>query len=147
VDHINTANTVNNVGITYHSKGKYDEAIAQYEQALRIYERAFGSDHIRMADTINNIGSVYFAQGKCRDAVTLYEHALRISNRNVKSVQFVIHNAYCDGCLAKLTGYRYKCRVCKDCDLCLACFNQCAEVHSHNFVQIPSNSWKVPVEL
>src|SRR5436305_11554752 len=38
VDHINTASTINNLGLTYDSQGKYDEAIAQYEKALSIPE-------------------------------------------------------------------------------------------------------------
>ena len=40
VDHIKTADMINNLGSMYHSQGKYDEAIAQYERALRIYENA-----------------------------------------------------------------------------------------------------------
>ena len=59
VDHINTADTINNLGSTYDSQGKYDEAIAQYERALRIKEKAFGVDHINTADTINNLGITY----------------------------------------------------------------------------------------
>ena len=59
VDHINTADTINNLGITYSRQGKYDEAIAHYERSLRIYEKAFGVDHINTADTINNLGSTY----------------------------------------------------------------------------------------
>jgi len=55
-DHINTASTINNLGNTYTHQGKYDEAIAQYERALRIKEKAFGADHINTADTIMNIG-------------------------------------------------------------------------------------------
>ena len=66
VDHINTADTINNLGITYDSQGKYDEAIAQYERALRIYEKAFGVDHINTADTINNLGITYRQSGQVR---------------------------------------------------------------------------------
>ena len=45
------------IGLTYHSQGKYDLAIEQYERALRIYEKAFGVDHINTANTIM-IGSI-----------------------------------------------------------------------------------------
>src|SRR5579859_7906240 len=64
VDHINTASTINNLGLTYDSQGKYDEAISQYERALRIKEKAFGVDHINTAGTINNLGNTYHSQGK-----------------------------------------------------------------------------------
>ena len=80
-DHINTASTINNLGLTYDSQGKYDEAIAQYERALRIYEKAFGADHINTADTINNLGSTYHSQGKYDEAIAQYERALRIKEK------------------------------------------------------------------
>ena len=64
VDHINTANTINNLGNTYDSQGKYEEAIGQYERALKIYEKAFGVDHINTADTINNLGNTYSQSGQ-----------------------------------------------------------------------------------
>jgi tetratricopeptide (TPR) repeat protein len=78
VDHINTANTINNLGSTYDSQGKYDEAIAHYERSLRIKEKAFGVDHINTADTINNLGSTYDSQGKYDEAIAHYERALKI---------------------------------------------------------------------
>ena len=64
MDHINTANTINNLATTYDSQGKYDEAIAQYERALRIKENAFGVDHINTAKTITNIGLFHLSQGR-----------------------------------------------------------------------------------
>ena len=54
----------NNLGIIYGHQGKYDEAIAQYERALRIKENAFGVDHIDTADTILNMGLFYKSQGQ-----------------------------------------------------------------------------------
>src|SRR5579859_1716014 len=78
VDHINTADTINNLGLTYDSQGKYDEAISQYERALRIKEKAFGVDYINAADTIMNIGSTYYSQGKYNEAILQCERALRI---------------------------------------------------------------------
>jgi tetratricopeptide (TPR) repeat protein len=64
VDHINTADTIINLGNTYHSQGKYDEAIEQYQRALRISKKAFGADHINIADTINNLGFTYYKTRK-----------------------------------------------------------------------------------
>ena len=78
VDHINTADTINNLGSTYSRQGKYDEAIAHYERSLRIFEKAFGVDHINTADTINNLGSTYDSQGKYDEAIAHYERSLRI---------------------------------------------------------------------
>ena len=53
---------VNNFGNTYDSQGKYDEAIAQYKQALRIKENAFGVDYINTTETIGNIGLFHQSQ-------------------------------------------------------------------------------------
>ena len=81
VNHINTADTIHNLGNTYDSQGKYDEAIAQYERALRIYEKAFGVDHINTANTINNLGITYRHQGKYDEEIAQYERALRIKEK------------------------------------------------------------------
>ena len=67
VDHINSASTINNIGIVYDSQGKYAEAISWYERALKIKEREFGVDHINSANTINNIGiRLLLAREVCR---------------------------------------------------------------------------------
>ena len=52
------------IGNVYQSQGKYDEAIAQYERALRIYENSFGVNHVNTADTILNIGLFHKSQGR-----------------------------------------------------------------------------------
>ena len=80
-DHINTADTINNLGSIYSRQGKYDEAIAQHERALRIKEKAFGADHINTASTINNLGLTYDSQGKYNEAIAQYERALRIKEK------------------------------------------------------------------
>ena len=58
VDHINTADTIMNIGNTYSPQGKYEEAIAQYERALKIFEhrslvdRRIGSIHQNIAKSL-----------------------------------------------------------------------------------------------
>ena len=64
VNHINCANSINNLGITYRHQGKYDEAVAHYERALKIKENAFGVDYINCVSTIMNIGLFYQSQGQ-----------------------------------------------------------------------------------
>src|SRR5207248_845532 len=66
VDHINTADTINNLGNTYAKQGKYDETITEYQWALRIYEKAFGVDHINSACTIMSIGLLFESQGQIK---------------------------------------------------------------------------------
>lgn len=45
VDHIDSANMINNIGAVYRQQGKYAKAISWYERALNIKERKFGVDH------------------------------------------------------------------------------------------------------
>ena len=59
VDHINSTITINRLGNAYQNQEKYDEAMTQYERALRISEEIFGVDHVNSAGTIINIGVVY----------------------------------------------------------------------------------------
>jgi hypothetical protein len=46
--------------------------IAQYEQALRIKEKAFGVDHINTADTTMNVGLLYKTLGQVTLASNAY---------------------------------------------------------------------------
>ena len=78
MDHINTADTIINLGSTYDSQGKYDEAVVYNQRALKVYENAFGVDHINTADTIMNLGVTYRHQGKYDEAIAQYERALTI---------------------------------------------------------------------
>jgi tetratricopeptide (TPR) repeat protein len=57
----------------YDDLGKYDEAIAQYQQALRVKERASGVDHINTANIINNLGRTYGNRGTYDEAIAQYE--------------------------------------------------------------------------
>ena len=83
MDHINTANTINNLGSTYASQGKYDEAIAHYERALRIKEKAFGVDHINTADTIMNIGLLFKSHGQIKPARSQLLRSYQIFKSNL----------------------------------------------------------------
>ena len=81
VDHINSADTIANIGSVCYSQGKYADAISWHERALKIIEREFGVDHINSANTINNIGEVLRKQGKYADAISWHERALKIKER------------------------------------------------------------------
>jgi len=67
VDHINTAETIMGIGLTYHNQGKYDEAISQNEPALRIKERALEVNHINTTPMIiMNIGLLHKSGGRAQ---------------------------------------------------------------------------------
>src|SRR5204862_5180822 len=86
VDHINTADTVMGIGLTYDNQGNYDEAITQYQRALRIKEKAFGVDHINAADTIMNIGLLFKSHGQIKPARSQLVRSYQIFKRNLGEI-------------------------------------------------------------
>ncbi len=52
-----------NIGAVYAGKGDLENALVQYQKALKIQTRVFGSDHPDVAASYNNIGEVYRKQG------------------------------------------------------------------------------------
>ncbi|MCP5014915.1 MAG: tetratricopeptide repeat protein, partial [Ketobacter sp.] len=59
-----------NLGLAYALKGKHDQALSAYGEALRISPKK--------VEALHNIGVVYFEQGKTEQAVNQYQKALRI---------------------------------------------------------------------
>jgi tetratricopeptide (TPR) repeat protein len=78
VDHINTADTINNIGIACQDQ---ELAIEHYKRALRIRETAFGADHISTVSTLINLGSTCHSQRNYPEAISLLERALAIKER------------------------------------------------------------------
>jgi tetratricopeptide (TPR) repeat protein len=73
------AQTWGNLGNVYAQQGKWDRAIAMYEQSLETCER-LGDVH-GMAQTWGNLGNVYAQQGKWDRAIAMYQKDLEISER------------------------------------------------------------------
>ncbi|MBF0343504.1 MAG: tetratricopeptide repeat protein [Nitrospirae bacterium] len=61
----------NNLGADYYDQGRVDEAIKQYEIAIKLK-----SDY---TDAYINLGNVYEKQGRLDDAIRLYQTALKIN--------------------------------------------------------------------
>jgi tetratricopeptide (TPR) repeat protein len=73
-----TARLLNQAGLYLKGRAEFAEAQTLYEQALQLYEAAYGPDHSFMATTVNNLGGVLRALGDLAGARALYERALRI---------------------------------------------------------------------
>ena len=91
-DHPDVASTLNNIGmlsivtvfhrsqtdriflgLLYKMQGQLDDAQAQYESALEMQKKLYGSVHADVAATMSNLASLYTAQGKFYDAkVTIH---------------------------------------------------------------------------
>ena len=67
----------NNLGLALAQAGRIQEAIAHYEQALRINPSC--------AEAHYNLGNVFFQEGKINDAIGHYEQALRIKPDDIEA--------------------------------------------------------------
>lgn len=70
------ARSYNIIGISYHSRGNYNEALKYYHKALNIF-RQLKMTH-KIAGTKNNIGGIYEKMGNYKNALEYYLSALRV---------------------------------------------------------------------
>jgi tetratricopeptide (TPR) repeat protein len=61
-----------------YQQGRYAEAAAVAQEALRIAEAQAGPAHPEVALNLNNLGLIYRAQGRYAEAEPLYKRALAI---------------------------------------------------------------------
>jgi tetratricopeptide (TPR) repeat protein len=71
----------NNLGNVYFEKGRYDEALAEYQATIAIELEEFGPEHIDVAWSWGNLGRVLLAQGKFAEAAGNFQRAADIAER------------------------------------------------------------------
>ena len=69
---MDTASSLNSIGLVYHAKGDHVQALEYYQRALKIKLAVYGKEHPGTATTLNNIGSVYYAKGDHVQALEYY---------------------------------------------------------------------------
>ena len=84
-NHINFANSYNNIGVTYQKMGEYSKALSYYEKALEIKHKNLPSNDPDLAGSYNNIGLLYKKMGKNSEALSYYEKALEIKQKTLPS--------------------------------------------------------------
>ena len=67
-----------NIGVVYGKKGDHENALVQFQKALEIQTRVFGSEHPDVAASIKNIGIVYHNKGDRAAATEMYTKAYHI---------------------------------------------------------------------
>ena len=72
------ADCLNNLAIIKNSRGKYDEAIVLYEEAIALSRKTYGDHHPVVAVTLENLGSVYMRQGEYAKTLALLDEVLAI---------------------------------------------------------------------
>ncbi len=66
-------------GIALWLRGRLEEAISRYEEALSLAREL--DNLVIMAQVLNNMGLIYWTQGQLHEALTNYEQSLRLSKR------------------------------------------------------------------
>jgi len=82
-DHIQVAQTLDNLAQLYRGQGRYQEAEPLYLRALAIKERTLGPEHPETSTTLNNLAQLYRGQGRYQEAEPLYLRALAIKERTL----------------------------------------------------------------
>ena len=69
---------LNNLGVLDQREGRFKEAEALHQRALKLREDILGKEHPDVAQSLNNLATVYLEQRRYSEAISLYERALEI---------------------------------------------------------------------
>ena len=85
-EHIEVAQSLDDLGFLYRNQGKYDEAEQLHQQAFTIKKKLLSpEDNRRLVSSYNNFALIYFSQGKYSEAEHLYQRALAILEQKPES--------------------------------------------------------------
>ena len=77
-EHLNTAQSLNNLAFLYSDRGKYAEAEPLYKQSLAIREKDLGPNHPDVASVCENMAKCYRGLGREKEAKELEARARKI---------------------------------------------------------------------
>jgi tetratricopeptide (TPR) repeat protein len=75
---VSLADALNSLAVMRMNGGKFDEAVALYEETLKLYRAELGESHQKIAMALENCANVYFRKKELDKAQSLLEEALRI---------------------------------------------------------------------
>src|SRR5437667_9605881 len=75
-----------NLGITYSSLGRLEEAKQLEEKVLEVHERTLGEDHPDTLESMYNLGITYRSLGRLEEAKQLGEKVVEARARTLGSV-------------------------------------------------------------
>ncbi|ETO23040.1 hypothetical protein RFI_14146, partial [Reticulomyxa filosa] len=78
VNHVDVAQSYNNLGNAYKNKGQHSNAIECHEQSLKIRSDIFGVNHDDVAKSYIKLGGIYQNNGQQVKSTKCYEKALEI---------------------------------------------------------------------
>jgi tetratricopeptide (TPR) repeat protein len=90
------ARLARNLGVVLGSQEKFDEAQAQLQRALDLYEKSLGPDHVLVATSLKSLGNLAQNRGQSEQALPYYRRALTIQEKALgpdhPEVASVLHN-------------------------------------------------------
>jgi tetratricopeptide (TPR) repeat protein len=93
-DQLEKGNLFYQLGQIKYNQGHNDEAISNYEEALKIYSETLPSDHPNIATIYNNIGLVYDSKNDYSQALASYQKAQQIYESKLDSNHPILANCY-----------------------------------------------------
>lgn len=88
MEHLDVAESLEDLAGLYHCQGKYDETEALLQQSLRIREQQLGLQHSSVAQSLNNLALLYWTQSRHGEAEVLYLRALTIQEKQLSPEYF-----------------------------------------------------------
>jgi tetratricopeptide (TPR) repeat protein len=80
-DRLDTAQTLNSLGLLTQRLARYREAEAFHQRALEIREDVLGADHSKTAESLYNLATLYENNGQYQQAAQIYLRVLSIDER------------------------------------------------------------------
>ena len=89
-DNLNTATSINGLGVLYRIQGRYTEAEPLYKEALAIRQKQLPNNPSDIAYSLNNLGVLYRLQGSLSEAEPLFQQALAIRKKSGNALNIAV---------------------------------------------------------
>ena len=76
-ENVDTINATNNLASAYQHAGRFGEALALFEEALKGYMATLGPEHVSTVIGVNNLANAYRDAGRLADALPMLEDTLK----------------------------------------------------------------------
>jgi tetratricopeptide (TPR) repeat protein len=80
-EHPYTLGAMNNLGNQLREQGKYERALALFEEVVKVHQRTLGLEDRRTLGSMNNLANVFYSMKRYEDARKLYEETLSWQRR------------------------------------------------------------------
>jgi CHAT domain-containing protein/Tfp pilus assembly protein PilF len=82
-EHLDVAQSMNNLGNIYYYKGEYEKAELLYQDSLALRKKMLGPEHHQVAASLNNLALIYYDQGDYEKAEQIHQRVLAILEKTL----------------------------------------------------------------